>query len=166
MIKFSHILNKYPTYWTNTPHIEQIPHRLNKCFNIFISYINIRQIYINISCAIKDNCLGFPLWSFGIWNRCFNIWVRYIGSSWNGTLETSFDSDKLGFVCIIFKRNMGLKESGSNIYGRNIISNLNDKCKDRFISDKFELVCNIFITKLGLVTFIIHNLFIKKNYLV
>ena len=118
----SHILNKYPTDWTNTPHIEQIPHRLNKCLSIFVSYINIRQIYFNISCAFYGNCLWFPLQSFWIWNSCFNISGRYIGSSWNGTFKTSFKSDELEFVCDIFKRNVNMLESGSNIYGRNIIS--------------------------------------------
>ena len=99
-----HILNKYPTDWTNTPQIEQIPHRLNKCLSIFISYINIRQIYFNISCAFYRNRLWFPLWSFGIWNRCFNKCGGYIGSSWNGTFKTSFDSDKCEFECNIFKK--------------------------------------------------------------
>ena len=105
--QMSHILNKYPTYWTIEPQIEQMSHVfykwathiLNKCFNIlnkclsiFVSYINIRQIYFNISCPFYGNCLWFLLWSFGIWNigyivlnkktffQKFVFWINFLKS--------------------------------------------------------------------------------------
>ena len=65
--------------------------------------------------------IGFPLQSFGIWNRCFNKCGGYIGISWNGTFKTSFDSDKCEFECNIFKRNVCLVECGSNESGGNVI---------------------------------------------
>ena len=45
----------------------------------------------------------------------------YIGSSWNGTFKTSFDSDKCEFECNIFNRNVCLVECGSNESRGNVI---------------------------------------------